>query len=88
MTCRMHTMMVIIILSLSSVPCFLMGAQKEKEPTEEQKQQWAKDAEAYRRMTQALGGKMLSSDEEPKPSSVKTIDKQSKLDLSGQKSKL
>lgn len=53
-----------ITLGLFLLPCFLMGA--EKQPSEEQKRQWAADAKRYEQIVAALGGKMAEQKNKPK----------------------
>ena len=75
-----------ITLGLSLLPCFLVASQHE--PTEEQKKEWAANAERYKAMVTALGGKFADSDHandhkktepQPSPSLKKIIDQPAKL---------
>jgi hypothetical protein len=75
-----------IILGAFLLPCFLVGS--ENAPSEAQKKQCEADAQRYRAMVTALGGKFADSDHahdqkktEPQPSqsSKKLLDQPSKL---------
>jgi len=59
-----HTIYAVTLSLLAINAHYIIASQKPNEPTPEQKKQWEADAEKYKRMVTALGGKMLHSGEE------------------------